>query len=132
MPADLKSIIVQTRLGNSIKNAQSETITFYEQKDFERIFRKWSGVVQFRCTPSAIYNCHGLTFASKRTRIYDDDDIRRILQEDLYQEIELKDTLPGDIIVYFASDGAVDHSGIVVKAPHKDNWNLPVILRTYL
>ncbi len=66
--------------------------------------------------PTAKFNCHGLTFASRRTRI-DDTSVDSILIEDEYQEIHYTEVLPGDIVVYRNMDNHADpeHSGIVVE-----------------
>jgi hypothetical protein len=48
------------------------------------------------------YNCHGLTFASRRTRIYD---VQQVLAEDAYEHIPLNEVEPGDVIVYFYGKG---------------------------
>lgn len=65
---------------------------------------------------TARYNCHGMTFGSRRTGIYDADTVKQVLAEDGYQEVAERDALPGDVIVYFATDGDVDHSGIVIDS----------------
>lgn len=64
--------------------------------------------------PSRQYNCHGLTFASRRTWIWKSSEIEKILKDDEYEMVELKDVLPGDIVVY-TQDGDVEHSGIVLS-----------------
>lgn len=72
--------------------------------------------------PSRKYNCHGLTFASRRTWIWKPSEIQKILMDDDYQSVELKDVLPGDIAVYL-QNGDPEHSGIVVEAGY-----VPLIL----
>ena len=68
-----------------------------------------------RCEASVEYNCHGLTFASRRTWVFRSVDITTILTEDEYTEIEdMYDVLPGDIVIYFSANGDPNHSGIVV------------------
>ena len=62
-----------------------------------------------------MYNCHGMTFASRRTGIYDDQSLFVILHEDNYIEVEAKQVLPGDVILYISPDGDVEHSGVVVS-----------------
>lgn len=59
------------------------------------------------------YNCHGLTFASRRTWIWRPSEIRKILQEDDYERVDPEGVLPGDIVVY-VHKGDVEHSGIVI------------------
>ncbi len=62
--------------------------------------------------PSAQYNCHGLTFGSRRTKI-PSSQVEKILDEDDYKEICLEEVLPGDVVVY-RKDGDIEHSGVVV------------------
>jgi len=69
--------------------------------------------------PCETYNCHGLTFAARRTMIASAD-VPMILEEDDYFEIQKKDVLAGDVAVYYSTGlrGAAredaEHSGIVI------------------
>jgi hypothetical protein len=74
--------------------------------------------------PSRKYNCHGLTFASRRTWIDKALEVRKILQDDEYRVVQPADVLPGDIVVYYV-DGDAEHSGLVVD---KGDIAGPVIL----
>src|SRR5437667_3629322 len=48
-----------------------------------------------------VYNCHGLAFAARRTKIYRTADVRQIFREDGYERIaSINDVLPGDIVIY--------------------------------
>jgi hypothetical protein len=65
--------------------------------------------------PSRQYNCHGLTFASRRTWICKPSEISKILHDDSYEQIQRpEDVLPGDVVVY-TREGDPEHSGIVVS-----------------
>src|SRR5438105_3711220 len=75
--------------------------------------------------PCATFNCHGLTFGSRRTWIDGSKQIETILEDDDYKEIRYEQVLPGDIAIY-TKDGQIEHSGIVVEAPSK--LKLPKIL----
>src|ERR1700761_7362541 len=83
-----KSITLHTSKGSSIENEQytgledSALIRF----NISEIQRKFPDVV-FRNSPTDCYNCHGMTFASRRTGIYDTNEIIKILKEDNYVEI---------------------------------------------
>lgn len=68
-----------------------------------------------RTEPSVGYNCHGMTFASRRTWIYRAASIRDILADDVYEEVQLTDVLPGDIVVYYSETADPNHSAIVVE-----------------
>jgi hypothetical protein len=73
--------------------------------------------------PCNTYNCHGLTFASRRSNL-EFSEIFQILEEDDYQHVDRKDVMPGDIVVFISTGqikgstpGDVEHSGIVVEHP---------------
>jgi hypothetical protein len=64
--------------------------------------------------PCNTFNCHGLTFGSRRTWIDRTADIQNILNDDDYIEIDRSKVKPGDIAI-FRKNGEIDHSGIVVE-----------------
>jgi hypothetical protein len=72
---------------------------------------------QKRSENTDMYNCHGLVFASRRTNIDDPVEVQKIIQQDRYIQIEPRNVLPGDIIVYYSDDGDAEHSGIVISKP---------------
>lgn len=72
------------------------------------------------------YNCHGLTFASRRTAIHEDDDIHSILYEDGYKEVDITEVSPGDVAIYYTNEGTIDHSALVVSKPLPP-LNMPVV-----
>jgi hypothetical protein len=62
------------------------------------------------------YNCHGLTFAARRTQIFSAAEVRRILREDGYVRVASEtEALAGDIIIYLSQVGDIEHSGIVTE-----------------
>lgn len=123
---DINEIIVQTRAGSNISNAQSLFFSVWEKSQFPDIMKRYNNV-KFRADISAIYNCHGLTFANRRTSIYYTEEIFKILLEDNYQEISACGTLPGDIIIYIAKNGDVEHSGLVISEPDQQ-LKIPLVL----
>jgi len=126
-----KSIIVQTRKGSDIKNEQVETAFSFgglmELEDLKRDFPN----ATIRGQKGSLYNCHGLTFASKRTGIYELADLQMILKEDDYHEIHFNETLPGDIVLYFSEDGDVEHSGVLVDVNEGSDIRIPKIVRQF-
>jgi hypothetical protein len=64
--------------------------------------------------PCNTFNCHGLTFASRRTWIDRPVEVQKILDDDDYTEIDITNVKPGDIAI-FRKNGEIDHSGIVVE-----------------
>lgn len=86
-----------------------------EQKQVDDLISKYFTTTPRTRIPSAYYNCHGLTFASRRTEIILPDEVRKVLKEDHYERIDLRNVLPGDVVIYVGPGGAIDHSGIVVE-----------------
>ena len=89
---DGKSIGLQTRKGRNIRNLQKPQILPHRigmtegfiLEAFPEVDR---ALLQMRRDPTAAYNCHGLTFASRRTGIYELDDLKLILKDDGYKRI---------------------------------------------
>lgn len=67
-----------------------------------------------RRPPTGQYNCHGLTFANRRTCVLDSATIRAILEDDGYRTIRFRDVLRGDVAV-FVDGGDVSHTGVVLE-----------------
>ena len=75
-----------------------------------------------RTGPSDKYNCHGLTFASRRTGV-SPEEIGDILLHDGYAPVPLAEILPGDIAIYRSATEII-HSGIVVGKRGDIPWVL--------
>jgi hypothetical protein len=63
-----------------------------------------------------LYNCHGLVFAARRTKIWQSGVVRRLLNEDQYRKLDAEQPLPGDVVLYVVQ-GTIEHSGLVVAVP---------------
>ena len=109
------SIIVHARPRTCIPNLQLPNIAPMLANSVHRIRAKYRRATR-RSAPSGFYNCHGLVFASRRTRIFPED-IHRILKEDGYRQVNEQDVLAGDVVLYVNSDGDIEHSGIVIRKP---------------
>lgn len=107
-------IMVSTRLGRSIENGQDPDYAPDKRRDIQEVWgRKFPEAVERR-PPTGQYNCHGLTFANRRTNIWEPSLIPIILADDGFRQIAIRDLVPGDLAVYF--DGPyVSHSGIVLE-----------------
>jgi hypothetical protein len=120
------SLALQTRCENQIANEiNREPVRFGDTvlvRDFERQYRNG---LHRPINPSRKYNCHGLSFASRRTWIEEDTEIKKIIKDDDYQVVPFAGVLPGDIAVYYAENGDAEHSGIVVRV---DEMRVPIIL----
>ncbi|HTQ59585.1 MAG TPA: hypothetical protein VMI32_05150 [Candidatus Solibacter sp.] len=106
---------LNTRRQRQIKNLLDWLPMHYgaalQVKDLQK---KYSRGVHRPVDASRKYNCHGLTFASRRTRIEEAAEIKKIIEDDEYVEINRNEALPGDVVVYYV-DGDPEHSGIVVS-----------------
>jgi hypothetical protein len=123
--AGTKGITLQTKSGNCVANEQCD-ISGWERAQFEEIERRWP-LGETRCDPTGIFNCHGLTFAARRTSVSDPNEVRKILDHDGYEAVEEADLLPGDIILYRGDKGDIEHSGMIVNVPD-NNFGIPKII----
>ena len=109
-----KSIALQTRKCTDITNSQ---ITQIDERDYEvqmeKLKAKHIGISIRPKTISGIYNCHGMTFASRRTGI--ETLTWGILKEDNYENVKNSDILAGDTVLYLSNSGEIEHSGMVLS-----------------
>jgi hypothetical protein len=113
-PADTFVLKLQTSERNDIENEQCGSLSSTQYSQVS-LFEKDYSEALFKGQLTPIYNCHGLTFASKRTGIFPDSEIEKILVDDKYIEIKAeKDVLPGDIVIYYDENG-ISHSGMVIQ-----------------
>jgi hypothetical protein len=115
-----QSIALQTREKWDIPNSQSFEISYKEKVDLEKLKQRYSHAL-FRTGAIPIFNCHGLTFASRRSCISETTAIQQIVSDDRYEQVSPGDVQPGDIILYISSeDGDIEHSGVVIEPPKPD------------
>jgi len=123
-----RSIVVQTALGNNIDNSQIYELSEFDKRQFSPLERKYPSARFKDHEPTAVYNCHGMTFACRRTGIFEPKEINKIIKEDNYKKILVENVQPGDIIIYLDDDlGDIEHSGIVVSFPVAEEFNIPWI-----
>lgn len=107
-----ESIRLETRRKNAIENAQEGTLTVGQLAEAAKLEKKYLGNRK-RTEPLPHFNCHGLSFACRRTRIWRTPEIAKILKDDGYTPVAEKDVLPGDLVIYFYK-GDAEHSGVIV------------------
>lgn len=119
-----KGVVLVTRRGNPIENRQE--IDFCGS---ERIpdYRSKHRAATMRNEPNPYYNCHGMTFASSRTRVFDGS-IGMILADDGYTEVTADEALPGDVVLYYNAKGEINHSGIITTSPSKGEYGFPWVV----
>jgi hypothetical protein len=114
------SIVTQTRQATPIPNGfDRNPLPAGKLDECDGLRLKYPRADHRRQAMSSSYNCHGLTFASRRTEIHDPQAVRMILREDDYKQISRPDLLVGDTVIY-VEQGDVSHSGIVVGVPQLD------------
>lgn len=108
-------MILQTAAGYEIEQTQKLEIDESEIPKAQLLLTKYGPNMVQRTEPTGFYNCHGLTFASRRAWVYGNaSDIQHILDDDAYKEVATEFVKAGDTILYF-ENGVVVHSGIVVE-----------------
>lgn len=109
-------IVLQTRAGTDIPNDQEHELSKFEENLFGAYKKKFTApACHWRTEAIPVYNCHGMTFASRRTRITETWAVQRILADDQYEEIAARDVHQGDVVIYWTDDGDLEHSGLVVS-----------------
>lgn len=130
-PVVLRSdeIELATRAGNHIENIQPRELGNLARNElaaFAEHARAIGGIVRSKASPA--YNCHGFTFACRRTEL-GPDDVDTVLHEDRYERLgEESQALPGDVLIYRANNGDIPHSAIVVGAPADDDYGRPRVV----
>lgn len=112
---------------NHIDNIRLLEISPFEVNLFQIFDAEYGARVTRRGEPTPHYNCHGMTFASRRTGVIESTVVQQILDEDNYHEVPENSVLPGDVILYFDVDGDIEHSGVVIEEPKPENLNIPLI-----
>ena len=86
-----------------------------ERLEAENYGKKYSDATAKPDSLTKTYNCHGLTFASRRTNIT--SGVESILTQDNYKQIDYGNVLAGDLVAY-VSKGAfgaeVAHTGFAL------------------
>lgn len=80
-----------------------------------------------RRVPYGRCNCFGMVFATRRTAIYADKEIEKLLADDGYRLLQQGfSPMPGDIVLYRSPDQAIGlvHAGLIVGVSHADNTTL--------
>lgn len=73
---------MQTAQANPIDNEQLDEISPFEANQFPIFASQYSAVWEVCIEPTPRFNCHGMTFGSRRTAIFDANTLRQILEED--------------------------------------------------
>ena len=121
-----KGIALATRLGTPIENTQEHEISKQEAMDYAELMKKYQPpLATCRSKPDPVYNCHGFTFASRRTRVWEPAMVAMVLAEDSY--VPQSSPVAGDVAVYFGPDGDIQHSGIVLAVGTPETLGLALV-----
>ena len=110
-----RSIALETRKGRSIRNVVAPEPDEHAQRKYvvlrERFGQTWIN----RKGPCGGYNCYGLVFATRRTAIYEDDQIADILKDDGHRQIREEEVRPGDIVLYRDRTQGILHAALILR-----------------
>jgi hypothetical protein len=126
----MPSLIIQTRAGNNIPNESGFPITpedVLRARNWQRGEYPEGLLLWVRKEPNGVYNCHGLTFLSRRAFLLDELAVKLILADDEYYEVGLEQVQTGDVILYY-DRGELQHSGLVVFIPEDEAVKTPWVL----
>ena len=108
-----RSIALATRTGREVPNVQDPDLPPHQVARCLESCKRRFPRAELRRLPTGCYNCHGLTFASRRTQILDPGAIVDIIGDDGYRRIRLGAVMQGDLAVYY--DGReITHTGVIV------------------
>lgn len=108
-------LTLQSRVGREVENFFDDRQPSPGINTASTDARKTYRTARHRPTsPSARYNCHGLTFAGRRTSIESPREVEQILFDDNYVEVPRPDVVAGDVAIYY-ENGSIEHSGIVME-----------------
>jgi hypothetical protein len=124
-----KQIVLQTRLGSAIDNIQPWHYAPFEWNQLDVGLAKYEALGAVRVNGVCpIYNCHGLTFGSRRTQVdWSPATIGMILEDDGFEEVRDRAPQIGNVVIYYGDDGKPEHSGIVIGKQSGDGYNVPLI-----
>jgi len=121
-------IILQTRKGRKIENEVYPELPRLHYKNNDIQLKNRYLNVKLRSRGTNRYNCHGLTFANRRTFIADASELKKIFEDDEYKKICKGEARVGDIIVYLYNED-IEHTGIIIEIENFLSSNpMPIIL----
>lgn len=122
------SIPLTTSKLRNIENSQGSIgIPRDKEVQFREVYRGRYRIRERTSRGTDYYNCFGLVFASRRTRV-GPDDIWAILEDDHYSQVEEINILPGDIALYVGDRNEVIHAAVVIEVPSKDGTTIVPIV----
>src|SRR5207248_5093094 len=103
------------RAGKRIPNEQRPPRSPEAVAEALRLWKEQRPYAELRSRGSAVYNCLGLVFGSRRTCI-DSEYTERILNEDGYRPVQdPEQPTVGDVVLYRRPDREIAHVGWIVS-----------------
>lgn len=130
VPGSDIGIRLETRSGNRIPTLRPDPMVRDAVEEGDRIHRSEFPNIETRSLDSS-YNCVGMVFAFRRAWV-ETEHVVSLLEDDEYHEVSRRDSMPGDLIVYYADEHRerVKHVGIIIEKS-KDikiaDWAIRVI-----
>lgn len=108
-------IDLMTREGTPICNSQAPAPNEINKNKFRMLLDSHANWL-LRKEPCGYYNCFGLVWASRRTAVYEQEQVELILNEDGYRRLK-SDEQPrsGDLAVYYFNDNSIIHVGMITE-----------------
>lgn len=127
---DRAALPLATRRGTHIPNEKRKESAPVQRRASAELWKKERPNARLR-SATAVYNCMGLVFASRRTWI-DPVHLKTILKEDEYRQIAgPQEAQIGDIVVYEnRRDRSVSHIGMIVEIVPKidlPSWEITIM-----
>jgi len=107
------TIRLQTRRATDVANEQAlapdaTAVARYARLRAPTVWKQRRGAV-------GVYNCFGLVWANRRTAIYEESELLKILADDGYRSIPVAEIDLGDVALYRTEQLGILHVAIVVR-----------------
>lgn len=99
-----RSIPLATSKGRDIANEVTAAPTLQSDRVWEDLKSRHGQLWKERKGPTGGYNCFGHVWASRRTGIFDDTEVSKIIEDDEYRDVAMDRACPGDLIIYQNAD----------------------------
>lgn len=112
-----------------VTNEIAADISDRERRIYDRFRILYGARWRHRKDACGRYNCFGHLFASRRTSIRADSEVRKIRGDDLYRDLRQgEEPVPGDIVIYSDSaDKMLIHGGLITDIePLLDAQSRPI------
>lgn len=110
-----RSIALETRKGRRIRNVVAPEPGEQAHRTYAAVRKKFGQTWTNRKGPCGGYNCYGMVFATRRTAIYEDDQIPGILEDDGYRKIGENEVRPRGIVLYRDRTRGLLHVALVLR-----------------